>query len=62
MTCRDLDAFACLEFDDESTSLHRINQDISALEESIARPCTDKVDTSATWLVVILRVHIRVCY
>jgi hypothetical protein len=47
------------EFDNESTTLHSVDQNVAALEESIARPGSNEVDRTTTWHVVVFGVNIE---
>jgi hypothetical protein len=47
-----------LHLDNESSSLHRVDQDVTTLEKRIARPRTNKVNCTAAGNVVVFGVNI----
>lgn len=57
-TCRHLDTESFSELDNENTSFHGIDENVTALEQSIARPRANEVDLSTSGKVVILRIDI----
>jgi hypothetical protein len=54
-----LDAFTLLELDNKRSSLHSIDQDVTTLEQGIARPRANKVNRATTGLVVIFGIDIK---
>lgn len=46
--------------DDKSTPLNGVDDDEATLEEGVVAPCTDKLQTAAVGLVVVLRVDVEV--
>jgi hypothetical protein len=53
------DALTLLELDYECATLHSVDQDVSTLEQSIARPSTHKVYGASTSLVVVLGIDVE---
>lgn len=49
-----------LQLQDERATLHRVDEDIAALEQSVAGPCANKVDLPSASCVVVLRVDVYI--
>jgi hypothetical protein len=48
-----------LHLQDECTTFHRVDEDVAALEQSIAGPCADEINLATTSHVVILRIDVK---
>ena len=48
-----------LHLKDECATLHRVDEDVAALEERVAGPCANEVDLATAAHIVVLRVDIE---